>query len=130
LKPDFDENTSNFISDVDFELINEDCFALNPTERIKEKINFYFYDAEHSKEKQKQAFTYYNDRLDDVFLTVIDDWNDPFAREGTFAAFKELEYELLYGRDLFTEYYNKTGGAGNPYTFWNGLGVFLVKKTK
>lgn len=130
LKPDFDANIKRFLPNLRYnqlELITEDCFQVDP-KRIKSKINFYFYDAMHEHEYQKKAYTYFNELFDDVFLTVIDDWNDPQARSGTFEAFKELGYKVLYEQQIPTEFWDMSGGSGNPHTYWNGLGVFLIQK--
>lgn len=130
LKPDFDENVFRFVPDLRYNqlnLITEDCFQVAPS-RIKSKINFFFYDAMHDHTNQKKAYTHFNELFDDVFLTVVDDFNDPAARSGTVEAFTELGYKLLYQKILPTEYWDQKGGAGNPNTYWNGLGVFLVQK--
>lgn len=130
LKPDFDENVKQFLPNLRYnqlELITEGCFEI-PLSRIKSKINMYFYDAMHQHEFQKKAFTYFNDVFDDVFLTIVDDFNDPEARSGTLEAFNELGYHILYQKIIPTEFWNMTGGGGNPHTYWNGLGVFLIKK--
>lgn len=130
IKPDFDENVNEFLPDLKYGQLNlliEDCFSVDP-KRIKSKINFYFYDAMHDHLNQKRAYTHFNELFDETFLTVVDDFNDPEARSGTYEAFKELGYTVLYEKVLPTEYWDHKGGAGNPNTFWNGLGVFLIKK--
>jgi hypothetical protein len=130
LKPDFDENVKRFLPNLRYnqlELITERCFDVDLT-RIKSRINFYFYDAVHDHENQKRAFTYFNPLFDDIFLTVVDDWNSPAVRSGTQAAFTELGYTLLYQKQIPTEWWDQEGGGGNAQTYWNGLGVFLVKK--
>lgn len=130
IKPDFDENVRAFLPDLRYDQLDlfiEDCFAVDPR-RIRSSINFYFYDAMHDHANQKKAYTHYNSVLDPVFLTVIDDWNDPEARSGTFEAFGELDYTVLFEQQIPTEYWNMKGGSGNPNTFWNGLGVFLIQK--
>src|SRR5579872_2292624 len=37
-------------------------------------VNIYFYDGDHAPESHEKAYTYFNDVLDSVFITVIDDW--------------------------------------------------------
>jgi hypothetical protein len=130
LKPDFDANIKRFVPHLRYDqidLILEDCFLVDP-KRITSKINFYFYDAMHDQISQKRAYTHFDSVFDDVFLTVVDDWNDPQARDGTFEAFRELGYTILFERQIATEYWGQIGGAGNPNTYWNGLGVFLIQK--
>lgn len=130
IKSDFDENVRNFLPSLRYnqlDLLIEDCFAVD-LKYIRSKINFYFYDAMHAHQYQKMAYTYYDSVLDPVFLTVIDDWNDPEARSGTFEAFKDLEYTILFEHQIPTEFWNQKGGSGNPNTYWNGLGIFLIQK--
>lgn len=130
LKDDFDENVNTFLPHLRYDQLNlilEDCFAVD-IKRIRSRINFYFYDAMHDHDNQRRAFTHFNDLFDETFLTVVDDWNDPAARSGTFAAFKDLGYRVLFEQQIPTEYWDAKGGAGNPNTFWNGLGVFLIEK--
>jgi hypothetical protein len=70
------------------------------------------------------AFVYYNDVLDDVFIGVIDDWNIEAVREGTFAAFAKLKYEVLYEQALPARY------NGDKDQWWNGYYVAVIPKLK
>ena len=129
-RKEFNENVEKYLKDKKFDLYDQDCWAVDTRAQIKEKINFYFYDACHKRESQGRAFTHYDGALDDVFLCMVDDWNCPSVRAGTYDGFKELDYKILYDRSLYTENYNNriSPGAGNPNTWWNGLYVALIEK--
>ena len=126
----FKENVENFLKDKEFDVYDQDCWTIDLDKQIKEKINFYFYDGWHSMEAQEKAFTYFNPVLEDVFLCMVDDWNDPDVRKGTFNAFNKLNYQVLASKSLFTENYNNviSPGAGNSETWWNGLYIAIISK--
>ena len=129
-RKDFDANTSIFLKDKNFDVYDQDCWTIDIKTQIKQKINFYFYDGDHSAESQEKAFTYYNDIFENEFLCLIDDWNCPMVRQGTKVAFSKLKYSILFERNLFTENYNNVlgAGSGNPNSWWNGLYVGYIKK--
>lgn len=126
----FKTNTNKYLYGKAFDVYDQDCWTIDLNKQLKEKINFYFYDGWHSVEAHEKAFTYYNDILENVFLCMIDDWNCPNVRKGTFDAFNKLNYQVLTSKSLFTENYNNiiSPGAGNSQTWWNGLYVALISK--
>ena len=129
-RKEFNETINKYLKDVKFDLYDQDCWTINLKEQIKEKINFYFYDTCHTRESQGRALSYYNESLDDVFLYMVDDWNEPAVRAGTYDGFKAMDYKVLYDRQLFTENYNNriSPGAGNGRTWWNGLYIAVIEK--
>lgn len=126
---EFDGPCSEFISNVAKHLpkyagrfYSADCFAVNTQAMFSAPVNIYFYDGWHSEEAQKKAFTYFNDVLDDVFIAVVDDWNYHQVGKGTYAAFKELKYEILYEQVLPARF------QGDLEQWWNGLYVAVIRK--
>ncbi|MGD0664703.1 MAG: hypothetical protein ABSA17_03105 [Rhabdochlamydiaceae bacterium] len=119
----FYKNASLMEPGLSWNFFESDCFALDITEIISHPINVYFYDGSHSSEHQKAAFTYYNPIFDDVFIAIVDDWNWSQVRSGTLDAFQELNYEILYKQEFFT---NKNGGDKDDW--WNGLLIAVIKK--
>ena len=105
---------------------NKDCFTINKEEIFKNKINFYFYDGHHSYESQYKAYEYYNDILENKFLTVIDDFNDEKnVKNATLDIFKKLNYEILFHEELPA---GKNAESFDKDGYWNGLGIFLIQK--
>lgn len=99
----------------------KDCFDLSLDE-IGEKVSIYFYDGEHRQKDQQEAFTYYDSVLADEFIAIVDDWNWASTRSGTFDAFDELGYEVLYERYLPANF------DGDTANWWNGMYVSVIRK--
>jgi hypothetical protein len=105
------------------ELIDADCFTYD-LNKFKNKINFYFFDGEHSIETQHKAFSYYYDVLDQNFLAIIDDFDDQNTEGATEKSFYDL------GMTISEKWHLKGNGAEpfNPNFWWNGLGIYLIRK--
>jgi hypothetical protein len=99
------------------------CFKIIPEHIVNEPITVYFYDGFSSFDSLKQAFTYYNQVFNPLFIAVVDDWNWDFIRNGTRAAFEELKYEVIYEVELPAK------GNGDRKQWWNGLYVALIRKS-
>jgi hypothetical protein len=127
------QHCSSFDNNTLFELnpltiIEGDCFDPKIIEQISQlcnnnKINIYFYDGDHDEQSQYNAFKLYNHIFDDIFIVIIDDWNQTDTKNGTQRAFEELKYEALKGFILPA---NKNGDIEN---WWNGLYVGVIKKS-
>jgi hypothetical protein len=112
-------NVDKFLVKNNMELISDDCFTVNLSDK---KFNIYFYDGNHFYDSQKKAFTYFDSVLDDEFIAVVDDWNWDYVRKGTLDAFSELGYIIVGSWELISS------KEGDPNSWWNGLGVFVIKK--
>lgn len=112
------KNIRNYIPDSPLTYIDADAFSLNPTSLPK--FNIYFYDGGHSTEAQKLAFTHFNSSFDDLFIAIVDDWMWEQVRKGTFEAFLELEYEILYEKEVALRYKDDIP--------WRFLYVALIRK--
>ena len=127
-KSAFFKNKDLFFPDgiSQLKVIEHDCFTLDLAQ-IKEKINFYFYDGPHSEEDHYNAYMYYNDVLDDEFITVIDDWNSNSVKRGTSSAFKELGYEIVASFDIDTT--DLDDWSAHPdVNWWRGAYIAVIKK--
>jgi hypothetical protein len=106
-------------------LITADCFNL--PEEDKEHvhdINVYFYDGDHREEDQRKALTYYIDKLADVFIFIVDDWNHEPARTGTRLGISDVGLIIHKEWELPAKYNGDVDG------WWNGLYVAVCEKTK
>ena len=115
-------NNCKFIGDITHAFYEEDCFKINKEKISKAPINIYFYDGEHTAEAQEQAFTYFNDVLDSVFIAVVDDWNHQPVEIGTRAAFNKLGYTVLFEQVMPARF------NGDKELWWNGLYVAVLRK--
>ena len=103
--------------------IEGDCFALNK-DLITEPIDFYFFDALHTKENQRRALTDYLHKLADVFVFVVDDYNEKDVREGTEEAFEQLGDSIKIEK----EWQFDTNDPWDP--IWhNGVRIFVISKS-
>jgi hypothetical protein len=66
------------------------------------KHNIYFFDGPHEEQDQYDGLSLALPALDDTFILLIDDWNDPRPRDGTERAIKELGIEVLYSIQIRT----------------------------
>jgi hypothetical protein len=121
-REDFIKHCKKFLKKIPYQFYSQDCFSVDPTLFIKKKINTYFYDGNHSPESQAQAFLFFNPILEDLFVTIIDDWNWDSVRQGTYEAFSALNYTILYEAALPARYNQ------DQEMWWNGLYVAVIRK--
>lgn len=117
-KEAFTANCKTFLFNNKYKFIDLDSFQLNPLTLFTKPVNIYFYDGCHLQESQRKAFTYYNEIFDDVFIAVVDDWSSEVHRIGTFQAFDELHYEVLFEDSL----------PAGENEFWNGQYIAVIRR--
>ena len=66
------------------------------------KFNIYFFDGPHEEKDQFDALSLALPALDDEFIFIVDDWNDPRPRYGTFKAIGELGLTEVYSKIIRT----------------------------
>ena len=119
---EFQHNCDFFIKEIPYKFYKQDCFSIDPKIFVTSPINLYFFDGEHTFEAQEKAFTYYDPFFADVFIGIVDDWNHPPVRDGTFSAFSKLNYEILY------EIYLPARYNGDRENWWNGFYIAVIRK--
>lgn len=121
----FKENCKKHI-DCNFDFFNRDCFDLTKTQKDKlrkQRINTYLYDGPHSQVDHIRAITDYLEFLDNVFIVVIDDWNIPEVRNGTFKALKSQNVKVWWQINLEADIANR-----DIRNWWNGVWVAVCEK--
>lgn len=113
-------NNRNF----NFVFLEKNCFEVNLA-LFKNKIDFFFYDGNHSEENQYKAYTYYNSILADRFVTIIDDYSDEKIVAATLKAFKDLNYKIILEKRL---YGGNTTDVNDEKSWWNGIGLYILEK--
>lgn len=116
----FSDNTKKFIY-TRFDFFDAECFSFNIKE-ISAPINCYFYDGGHFELDQYKAIEYYLPVLEKEFIYICDDWNWLDVKIGTYRAFRE------YGLTIVKEWNLATSYNGDYNNWWNGLGVFVLRK--
>jgi len=133
-KKRFHESWNQYIPNNKPNLIDADCFAINPKEYGIENVSVYFYDGNHSEECQRKALTHYYDSMADSFILLVDDWfpcktRDNGVIRGTLTAIEELGLKIQFKEEVSGCMSRiQTNGVGDPYTWWNGCGVFVLEK--
>ena len=124
------DNSDNF----KFQFLDADCFTLDKS-RLLGKYNVYFYDGPHhafgdddNYGNTQDGYSYFDDCLDEVFVTIIDDWTREHVQKDWRDISKKMNYEICYEKVMVGE-----GGAEtNPNwrdDWWNGLYVAVIKKS-
>lgn len=108
---------------INFAFLESDSFKLNLCS-IKHKINIYFYDGEHSAESTCKALTYYYDILDEEFIFIVDDYDWVDVQKGVKIGIESCKLNIIYERQLKADF------CGDNNTWWNGLYISILKKTK
>ena len=106
----------------------EDCFSFDLSKLPK--IQVYFYDGEHSRESQKKAFTYFEPVFDDIFIAIIDDWEQKQVRLGTLDGLAQIDYEIIGSRAVVPGMRaDNANRVNNPDPFWwGGTYIAVLKK--
>ena len=103
VKDEFAKNIQNTLKDGgqnDVKLYEQDFRQLDYTSIGK--FNVYFFDGPHEINDQYDGLKYALPALDDTFIFIVDDWNDPRPREGTQEAIKDLGIEVIYSIQIRT----------------------------
>ena len=106
---------NHYFYDVDYKF-----FFKNIWKDKNEKIDIYFYDANHSYDDQLYSLEIANEYLNNKAIIMIDDINILDVKRATmdFLRNHPNKFEILF---------NKNTSENGHYTFWNGL-MILKKK--
>ena len=123
----FLENINKYKGSNNVEFYNEDCFTIDQLKLGK--FNIYLYDGDHSYKSQYDALKYYINNMEDIFIYIVDDWNDEPVRKGTFDAINDLNLENVWNYEIRLTYDNKhTPPEIAHETWWNGTYICILKK--
>lgn len=120
IKSEFLKNCNNFNIN-NFKFIENDSFKLDLND-IKNKINIYFYDGNHTTESTIKSLEYYYDILDDEFIFIVDDYDWDYVQKGVKIGIENCKLNIIY------EKYLKSDFCGDKNTWWNGLYIVILKK--
>jgi hypothetical protein len=103
VRTEFVKNIENTIKKEDengVELYEKDFREVDYTDIGK--FNVYLFDGPHEVEDQYDGLKYALPALDDTFIFIVDDWNDPRPREGTEKAIEDLGIKVIYSMQIRT----------------------------
>jgi|688.fasta_scaffold02376_8 hypothetical protein len=117
------EFLTNWKTHIDTEpnLIDADCFSIDPNSHGLQNIDVYFYDGEHKEEDHYKALTHYYNSMAESFILMVDDWGWSQVKDGTYRAITHLNLKIDHKVE-FT-------GTSDSDGWWNGCGVFVLRKT-
>lgn len=103
-KDQFHANIDNCLKDsnCDFNFIESDF--RNVDYSSLGKFNIYFFDGPHEEADQYDAIKLVQGALDDTYILIIDDFNVPEIRKGTFDALKDNNNKIVSSIEILTSY--------------------------
>ena len=127
-KDEFDQNVKQFEFEDRLTIFEEDVFSFDIS-KLKNPIDIYLYDGCHEENSQYKGITHMWPALASNAIIIVDDWNWPNVRKGTFDGLEAVganiieKFEIMYTPD----------GTHTPMViaqreFWNGIAVFVVSK--
>jgi hypothetical protein len=124
---EFLSNINKYKGENNIIFYNEDCFKIDISKLGK--FNVYLYDGDHSYKSQYNALKYYIDSMDDIFVYIVDDWNDEPVRSGTFDAIRDLKLENVWNHTVRLTFDNRHTPPDIAHeTWWNGCYMCILKK--
>jgi predicted O-methyltransferase YrrM len=103
---------------LNFKFIEADCFEVQFVDR---SFQLYFYDGGHTYNDQYRALVHFLHAMQTEFVYVCDDWNNGPVREGTFAAIKDCDLEIL-------EFHERRCEMKDKNEWWCGIAIFKFRK--
>jgi hypothetical protein len=126
-KDEFLINFNKFMGQNNATFIENDCFKIDIS--TLPKFNIYMYDGNHSVDSHYKALSYYYDCLDDIFIYIVDDWNNEQVRNGTIQAIKNLNLKIKYEKEIRLTFDNShTPIDIAKATWWNGTYIVILEK--
>lgn len=102
--------------------INKDCFTVEK-EEIPVAIDAYLYDGPHHFDEQKKALTYYLPFMGDVFILMVDDFNDGDVSGGTREGLEALRNFINVDKEWVFKTPRNMGAI-----WWNGFYIAVISK--
>jgi hypothetical protein len=111
-----------------YRIIESDCWKVDTS--TLESFNIYLYDGGHTEQDHYKALTYYINNLDNLFIFIVDDYNWPEVRDGTLKAIQDLHLHIIFRHEIFVSPEDSEDMPNHygKHTWWNGCGIFLLKK--
>ncbi len=118
---DFKKNVQAVLGANQIIGFNEDVQKVDLT-KIPFKFNVVFYDGDHTYESTYNFLEKYSSVFEETFVLIMDDWNWEQIKAAT-EAWVDKNTATIYKKEIATK-------GEDPNDFWNGLGIFVVRKTR
>lgn len=87
------------------------------------------YDGPHSEQDQYEGVIIPQASLDDEYILIVDDWNGPGVRSGTYRALKDLNHKVVCSIEIMTRFDDQHPIVAHQYSDWhNGYFIAFVQK--
>ena len=140
IKQRFMTNVAQYLkpNDIQYEIMlyEKNCFDDELLESLEGPYNIYFYDGPHTVEETYKSLSFYDKVLDDIFIYIVDDYQEKIVQDGAQQAIKDLGYKIHYEISL----HGKGGSDGKTSTvpyyehwrdeWWQGQYVAILEKPK
>lgn len=113
---EFKKNTEH----LDVNVYYDDMLKVDAS--LIQDVDLLFYDAAHDFESTRDAIIHYKDSLAETSIIIFDDANWNGVVNGAQEGLREAGLEIIYDKVMLNE-------VENPYMWWNGLYITVVKKT-
>lgn len=126
-KDEFFQRFEKYKGENKTKFIENDCFDVDIS--ILPKFNIYMYDGDHTVDSHRKALEHYYNCLDDIFIFIVDDWNQGSVRDGTNIAIENLKLKKLYEKEIRLTF----DDSHTPHdiaikSWWNGIYVAILQK--
>ena len=107
-----------------YRLIESDSWKVNHSDLGL--FDVYLYDGGHTYTDHYKAISHYIQHLKDGCIIMVDDWNWQDVRSGTLDAFRDLNVDIVYTREVLNDVKDFRVSDRSNALWWNGIGVFVV----
>lgn len=118
IKAEFLGNLKKFRGTNDVQILHENYLNFDKKKLLYEP-NIVFYDGEHTFADQYQVLLDLQNYSCKDFVLIVDDWN--WEKRGILKGIEDSCFKIEYKKEIFTK-------IEDPEDFWNGLGIFKLKK--
>lgn len=119
------ENIAKYYDQADQVMIFWEDFFKMDLNKIKYDSDIFFYDAEHSQESQRKAWSHFEDKLSNVALVIVDDYQWEPVWKGS----REGIVDIASKRRIVKEW-ALDDGVNNSSIWWNGVLLALTERIK
>lgn len=122
-KMEFLSNVLKYHNSQNIQIINEDCFHVDlNSDTMTKKFDIYFYDGGHNDADHLQALSYFFPSMNDIFVYIVDDWNEENIRQSTRSDLSSLPIKVLYEKEILSPITSDHDG------WWNGIYILVIQK--
>jgi hypothetical protein len=123
-KVEFEKNVNAILNDdINVTLIENDFRAVNYSDIGKH--NVYMFDGPHEEMDQYDGVAIVQNALEDEFILIVDDYNDPKVQRGTQNAIRNLNLKVVSSIEVSTP----SDGPRNEQSDWHfGYFISVIRK--